>query len=173
MNSPLNIAPSNPMNIAPSDKVVKTGVRDVDAVAEGLADVLSESYAVLLKTHSYHWNVEGPLFHAVHVLTEEHYTDLFAAIDVIAERIRALGRVAPMKPSDVVNMSNEHSTLEHPSALWMLEDLAKDNERLAHKLHALVELADARKDHATADLATARIAVHEKAVWMLRALAAS
>lgn len=173
MNSPLNIAPSNPMNIAPTDKVVKTGVRDVDAVAEGLADVLSESYALLLKTHSYHWNVEGPMFHAVHVLTEEQYTDLFAAIDVIAERIRALGRIAPMKPSDVVNMSNDHTTLDRPSAPWMVQDLADDHERLAHRLHALIELAEARKDPVTADLATARAAVHEKAVWMLRALAAS
>ncbi len=173
MNSPLNIAPSNPMNIAPKDKVVKTGVRDVDAVAEGLADVLAASYALLIKTHSYHWNVEGPLFHAVHVLTEEHYADLFAAIDVIAERIRALGRVAPMKPSDVVDMSNEHTTLERPSAPWMVEDLAEDHERLAHRLNALIELAGERSDHVTADLATARAGVHEKAVWMLRALAAS
>lgn len=173
MDSPLNIAPSNPLNIAPSDKVVKTGIRDVDAVADGLADVLSRSYALLLKTHSYHWNVEGPLFHAVHVLTEEQYTDLFEAIDVIAERIRALGRIAPMKPTDIVDMSNEHNTLERPSAPWMVQDLAEEHERLAHRLNALIELADTRKDFVTADLATARATVHEKAVWMLRALAAS
>ncbi|MXU65684.1 Dps family protein [Oceanomicrobium pacificus] len=160
------------LNVVPSEKSVKTGVRDTGAIALGLADALADTYTLLFKTHSYHWNVEGPLFYSVHNLTETQYEDLFAATDVLAERIRALGHLAPTRLADIVEAS---VIKEHENALSageMCEDLASDHERVAHRLHALIEMAGREKDAVTEDLATARATFHEKAAWMLRAIAA-
>lgn len=151
---------------------VNTGVRDKPDVASGLREILIDTYRLTFKTHAYHWNVTGPMFYSIHNLTEEHYNDMFAAADVIAERIRALGEVAPMRISDLA----ENSTIEDfdgtPNSGEMVNDLLKDHERLAHRLHALVELAGSANDPVTEDLATGRSAFHEKAAWMLRATSA-
>lgn len=161
------------LDIKPTETDVETGVRNTGKIAEGLSDVLSDTYGLVLKTHAYHWNVEGPLFHALHTLTEAQYGDMFAAADVLAERIRALGHLAPMKIGDIVGTSAIKDAKGTPSAGDMASDLASDHERLAHRLRALVELSEKNKDPVTADLATARAAFHEKAAWMLRATAAS
>ncbi len=159
------------MNVVPRAEDVHTGVRDVAPIAKALSDVLADTYRLVFKTHAYHWNVEGPLFYSMHNLTEEQYEDMFTAADELAERIRALGQLAPMKFSDLVEASVVTDADKPLSAAEMAEDLAGDHERIAHRMHALVELAEARKDVVTADLITARSAFHEKAAWMLRATA--
>ena len=146
---------------------VNPGIRNSTPVVEALADVLNDTYQLIVKSQTCHWNVTGPMFFSLHNLTEEQYTDMFAAVDVIAERIRALGKPASVNVADLGKDPGE--TL---SAVQMVEDLLSDHESLVRRLHALVEIAEAEKDPATADLATERAAFHEKAAWMLRSTAA-
>ncbi|SNT22929.1 Dps family protein [Tropicimonas sediminicola] len=164
---------SEVLDIKPAATDVKSGVRHSDKIAEGLADVLSDTYALVLKTHAYHWNVEGPLFYALHNLTEGQYGELFAATDELAERIRALGHLAPMTISEIIGTSVIKDVKGKPSAGDMAKDLASDHERVARRLRALVELAESNNDPVTGDLAIARAAFHEKSAWMLRSIAAS
>jgi starvation-inducible DNA-binding protein len=164
---------TNALNVIPKNDDVSTGVKDTDAMAQGLEDMLADTYRLLFKSHAVHWNVEGPMFFSVHNLTEEQYNDLFAAADVIAERIRALGRLAPSTLSSIVANSVVKDQEKSGSAGVMCEDLAADHERVAHRLHALIKIAGEQNDPVTEDLATARAAVHEKAAWMLRAIAKS
>ncbi|MCK8462909.1 DNA starvation/stationary phase protection protein [Aliiroseovarius sp. S1339] len=145
----------------------KPDIRNAKPVVDALAEVLNDTYALIIKTHTYHWNVTGPLFFAVHSLTEEQYDEMFAAADVIAERIRALGQLASVKVSDTDKSANEAL-----SAVQMINDLLADHETLTERARALVEIAEAENDPATADLATERAAFHEKTAWMLRSLAA-
>jgi len=155
-----------------SDENLSTGIRNSPALAEGLANLLTDTYRLTIKTHAYHWNVEGPLFYSVHKLTEEQYENLFAAADELAERIRAVGHKAPGSIAALTEGSVVGETLESPSAEQMVTDLANDHERVAHRLHALIRLSEAQNDPVTADLATQRSTFHEKAAWMLRATAA-
>ncbi|WP_208351424.1 Dps family protein [Pseudaestuariivita rosea] len=159
------------LKVVPREDDVKTGVRDTRGIAEGLADVLADTYRLIFKTHAYHWNVEGPLFYSIHNLTEEQYENMFEAADELAERIRALGHLAPMAMADIMKRSQIDDKDGAISAGEMVEDLAADHERLAHRLHALIELVEGRKDPVTEDLATERSAFHEQAAWMLRAIA--
>ena len=158
------------LKVVPSQSDVKTGVRDTAAVAEGLGDILADTYCLTFKTHAYHWNVEGPLFFAVHNLTEEQYENMFSAADEVAERIRSLGHLAPASLADIVKRSQLENGSKDLSAEDMIHDLASDHERLAHRLHALIHIAEESKDPVTEDLATERSAFHEQAAWMLRAL---
>ncbi len=160
------------LKIVPSADSVTTGVRNPAAVAEGLADVLADTYRMTFKTHAYHWNVTGPAFYSIHKLTDDHYENMFAAADELAERIRALGQLAPMRMADIMGRSRVEDLTDMPSAREMMEDLAKDHENLAHRLHALIELSGENKDPVTEDLATERSAFHEEAAWMLRAIVA-
>ncbi len=163
---------SDTLKAIPTADGVATGVRDKVAVAEGLADVLADTYRMTFKTHAYHWNVTGPAFYSIHKLTDEHYENMFAGADELAERIRALGELAPMRMNDIMKRSRVEDLEEMPSAREMMEDLANDHEKLAHRLHALVELSGSHKDPVTEDLATERSSFHEEAAWMLRAIAA-
>ncbi|MBJ6373063.1 Dps family protein [Sedimentitalea arenosa] len=160
------------MNVVPETKSFATGPQNTEALATAIANVLSDTYRLMFKTHAYHWNVEGPLFYSLHKLTEEQYEDLFAAADELAERIRALGHMAPMKLADITSQSVVKDLEDIPSAGEMCEDLANDHERIAHRMHALIELSGKHRDAVTEDMATARSSVHEQAVWMLRAIAA-
>ena len=148
-----------------------TGVEHKKLVAGALAEVLSDTYILVVKTHAYHWNVVGPLFYSVHNLTEEHYNDMFAAADELAERMRALGALAPMNVAEMAQRSKIPEASGTPSAGEMLDDLAASHEKLARRLRRLIEAAGAANDPVTEDLATERCAFHEKASWMLRALA--
>ena len=159
------------LQVVPSASDVSTGVRDAGAISDALAGVLADTYRLVFKTHAYHWNVEGPLFYSIHKLTEEQYEDMFAAADVLAERIRALGELAPSTMAQIMDHSKIKDLGVDMTAADMVEDLASDHERVAHRLHALVDLVDGRKDPVTDDLATARSAFHETAAWMLRAIA--
>lgn len=162
---------SDALKIVPETDNVKTGVRDVTPVAEALGDVLADTYRLTFKSHAYHWNVEGPLFYSIHNLTEEQYEDMFAAADELAERIRALGKMAPHAMSAITKMSVIEDKDALPSAGEMCEDLAADHAGVAKRLHALIELAGEHNDPVTEDLATERSAFHEQAAWMLRAIA--
>ncbi|MEY1556367.1 Dps family protein [Yoonia sp. R2331] len=163
---------SHALNVVAEPQDIATGVHEPETIASGLADVLADTYMLTYKTHAYHWNVEGPLFYSIHNLTEGQYEDMFAAADKIAERIRAVGQMAPMSMSDIRNRAVVEDSKAAPSAGEMCQTLADDHERIAHRLHALVKLAGDQNDPVTEDLATARSAFHEQAAWMLRALIA-
>ncbi|MEM9013095.1 MAG: DNA starvation/stationary phase protection protein [Pseudomonadota bacterium] len=160
------------LDVVAHEETVSTGVQNSKGIVDGLADVLADTYRLTFKTHTYHWNVAGPLFYSVHNMTEEQYENMFDAADELAERIRALGHLAPISFQDLSTKSVLKDFDTTPSAGEMVADLAADHERVAHRLHALIELAGARKDEVTVDLATERSAFHEKAAWMLRALIA-
>ena len=156
----------------PEPVSVKTGVSAPKKVADALSGVLADTYSLLIKTHAVHWNVEGPLFFAVHNLTEAQYNDLFAASDVIAERIRALGQLTAMSPSALLKGSVVADVTTPHDAVSLCESLAEDHAKVAKRLHDVIEIAGDASDPVTEDLATGRSAFHEKAAWMLRALAA-
>ena len=160
------------LNVVAAVKDVKSGVKDAETVAEGLANVLADTYRLTFKTHAFHWNVEGPLFYGVHNLTEGQYEDMFEAADELAERMRALGQMAPMTMADIMENSVIKDATKTPSAGEMVAMLAEDHVRVAHRLHALIKVAGEQNDPVTEDLATARSGFHEKAAWMLRALVA-
>ncbi|SFR39675.1 Dps family protein [Litoreibacter janthinus] len=164
---------TEPLKVVPENSEVHSGVTSAVSVAKGLRDVLADTYRLTFKTHTYHWNVEGPLFFALHNLTEEQYENMFSAADELAERIRALGQLAPMSMSEITENSVINDLEKTPSAGEMCEDLSADHERVAHRLHALIEIAGKNNDPVTEDLATERSAFHEKAAWMLKALSAS
>ncbi|WP_434784458.1 Dps family protein [Sinisalibacter aestuarii] len=135
-----------------------------------LGEVLNDTYRLIVKSHTYHWNVTGPLFYSIHKMTEEQYTDMFAAVDKLAERIRALGKPASVNFAPLT--AEEGGAGDAQIADEMVKDLIADHESLAQRLRALVKLAEVEDDPATADLATERAAFHEEVVWMLRATAA-
>jgi len=162
---------ANSMNVVPAAQAVKTGIKDVKPLVQGLTEALSDTYRLVFKSHAYHWNVEGPLFFSIHQLTELQYTDLFQAADVLAERIRSLGQLAPMTMAEILENSIIKDLDKMPSAQGMVEDLADDHTRVARRFHGLIKLAEESADPVTADLATSRSAFHEQAAWMLRATA--
>ncbi|WP_300038439.1 DNA starvation/stationary phase protection protein [uncultured Roseobacter sp.] len=161
------------LNVVPESTDVSTGVRDTEAMAQGLENMLADTYRLIFKTHAVHWNVEGPMFFAVHNLTEEQYQDLFEAADEIAERIRSLGQLAPSTLSAIVANSVVQDDEKPASAGEMCQSLAADHERIAHRMHALIRIAGEHGDPVTEDLAVARATFHEKAAWMLRSVSKS
>lgn len=162
---------SNVLQSKPAAVAVKTGVADPKAVATALADVLADTYSLTIKTHAVHWNVEGPMFYAVHKLTETQYEELFAATDVIAERIRALGQLTPTSATAMLAGSVVDELKNATDAPSMCEGLAEDHSKVAKRLHKVIAASDDAGDPVTADMCTARAAFHEQAAWMLRALA--
>lgn len=160
---------SKALNVVPKAQTVKTGVKNAKGVADGVIEALADTYRLVFKTHACHWNAEGPLFYSVHHLTEGQYENLFAAADVLAERARALGRLAPNSLADIIEMSQIKDFAKTAATQDMVEALASDHEAVAKRMHDLIEKAEDAKDPVTADLLTARSAFHEKAAWMLRA----
>ncbi|MEJ6403696.1 Dps family protein [Yoonia sp. 2307UL14-13] len=161
---------TQPLNVVPAPKEIATGVRAPETIAEGLTNVLADTYRLTFKTHAYHWNVEGPLFYSIHNLTDGQYENMFAAADELAERIRAIGQMAPMTMAEIMEKSVIEDDTDKLTAGQMCQILADDHERLAHRLHALIEVSGKQNDPVTEDLATARSAFHEQAAWMLKAL---
>ena len=151
---------------------VQTGLTDEarTSVADMLGIVLADSYQLMIKTQGVHWNVAGPAFYSIHKLTEEHYTNLFEAIDETAERIRALGRKAPASYTRYGQLSAIKDRDEPQTAGKMLAMLVADHETVARALRDTLEAAEEQRDHVTSDMLIARLAWHEKAIWMLRAL---
>lgn len=138
--------------------------------AKALSVTLANSYVLYLKTQNYHWNVTGREFHQLHLLFETQYQDLFQAIDVLAERIRALGIYAPGTFKQFTELATIKEDSEIPSAEKMIENLMNDNEELITQARKVAEMCEENKDGATADLMISRMAVHEKNAWMLRSL---
>ncbi len=148
----------------------KTGIAPTDQtrLANGLSGLLSDTYTLMIKTHGYHWNVVGPMFRTVHLMTEEHYEDLFQAADDLAERIRSLGHPAPSSFTDMSALTVIDEETGAPTAQQIIETLVDDHEKIVRRLRETAEIADDLKDSVTADMLTARMQFHEKAVWMLR-----
>lgn len=139
-------------------------------VADGLSKLLASTYSLHLKTQNYHWNVRGPMFMTLHQLFEEQYTEMAASIDTIAERIRALGFVAPGSLKSYLELTDINDESDCPSANRMLEQLAKDHSVVIMNAKLVYSLANELDDEVTADLMTQRISIHEKTVWMLNSL---
>lgn len=139
-------------------------------IAEGLCHLLADSYLLYVKTQNYHWNVTGPMFPQLHTLFEQQYTDLAAAIDQIAERIRALGQFAPGSFTAFQQLAKVKEETGHPKADGMIKQLIQDQETVVAGLHTIFPKVSEAGDEATADLLTDRISIHEKNIWMLKAL---
>lgn len=140
-----------------------------DKVAEATARLLADSYTLYLKTHNYHWNVTGPMFTTLHTLFETQYTELALAVDEIAERIRALGYVAPGSYADFARLATvKDAPRAVPRAHEMIQQLVADNGTVGASARAVFDLAEAARDQATADLAVRRMQQAEKNAWMLR-----
>ncbi len=138
-------------------------------IALGLSRLLADTYTLYLKTHNFHWNVRGPMFNSLHLMFETQYTELALAVDLIAERIRALGEVAPGSYSAFAKLSTVKEADGVPDAMEMVRILAEDQLAVVRTARGVFPLADAAHDEPTADLLTQRMQVHEKTAWMLRA----
>lgn len=139
-------------------------------IADGLSRLLADSYTLYLKTHNFHWNVTGPMFQTLHLMFETQYTELAAAVDEVAERIRALGRPAPGTYKEFAKLTSIPEPDGVPSAREMIQQLVQGQETVARTAREVFPLAEAASDEPTADLLTQRMQVHEKTAWMLRSL---
>jgi len=153
------------------DDAINLGMPDAQrrAIAEGLSRLLADTYTLYLKTHNFHWNVTGPQFNSLHLMFEGQYTELALAVDLIAERIRALGEPAPGSYSAYAKLSSIAEADGVPGATDMVRILAEDQLAVVRTARTVFPLADAAHDEPTADLLTQRMQVHEKTAWMLRA----
>ena len=151
---------------------IDIGIADKDRakIADGLSRVLADTYSLYLKTHNFHWNVEGPMFNTLHLMFMDQYTELWNALDAIAERIRSLGYAAPGTNSEFARLTSIDETPGVPDAMDMVRLLVAGHEAVARTARSIFPLADAASDEPTADLLTQRLDVHEKAAWMLRSL---
>jgi len=144
--------------------------KDRKAVAEGLATLLADTYTLYLKTQNFHWNVTGPQFRALHMMFEEQYTELAAAVDEVAERIRALGRPAPGTFAAFLQLTSIEEDAGVPSAEEMTRQLATGHEAVDRTARNVFALAEEAEDQVTMDLLVERMQIHEKTAWMLRSL---
>lgn len=140
------------------------------AIAEGLAKLLADTYTLYLKTQNFHWNVKGPMFHTLHLLFEQQYMELATAVDTLAERIRALDFLAPGSYAQFSKLTVLNEATVVPAAEKMIKQLMTDNETVIRRTRELFPVADDAGDDATADVLTQRMEIHEKAAWMLRSL---
>ena len=159
--------PSKPKNVS-----FNIGIDDASRakIAEGLSRLLADTYTLYLKTHNFHWNVTGPMFQTLHLMFETQYTELALAVDLIAERIRALGYPAPGTYSEYVKLSSIPETPGVPKATEMIRLLVEGQEAVVRTARSVFPVVDEVNDEPTADLLTQRMQVHEKTAWMLRSL---
>ncbi len=156
-------ASSMPIDIGISE----TQRRDI---ATGLSRLLADSYTLYLKTHNFHWNVTGPMFQTLHLMFETQYNELALAVDLIAERIRALGFPAPGTYREFSSVTSIKESTGVPTAEEMIRQLVDGQETVTRTARSLFALVDEAHDEPTADLLTQRMQVHEKTAWMLRSL---
>ena len=152
---------------------IDIGITDQDrsAIAQGLSHLLADTYTLYLTTHNFHWNVTGPMFNSLHNMFMLQYTELWNAVDPVAERIRSLGHTAPgsyAQFSQLTSLPDAPAT--PPKALEMIAILAQGHEAVARTARSLYPAVEKAHDEPTADLLTQRIGVHEQAAWMLRAM---
>ncbi len=139
-------------------------------IAQGLSKLLADTYTLYLKTHNYHWNVTGPMFQTLHLMFETQYTELALAVDLIAERIRALGFPAPASYADFARLTSIKDFNGTPHARDMIADLVNGQEAVTRTAREVFPIVDDAHDEPTADLLTTRMQLHEKNAWMLRSL---
>lgn len=144
--------------------------KDRKEITAGLSRLLADSYTLYLKTHNYHWNVEGPMFNTLHLMFEQQYTELAQAVDIIAERIRALGEPAPGSCAAFAKLSSIDEEEDVPTAEEMIENLVKGQEAVVRTARSIFPASERANDEPTADLLTQRMQVHEKNAWMLRSM---
>lgn len=143
---------------------------DRKKIADGLSALLADSYTLYLMTHNFHWNVTGPQFNSLHLMFMGQYTEQWNALDVIAERIRALGFPAPGTYKEFVKLASIKEVEGVPKAEEMVRHLVAAQEATARTARKLFPIVDAANDQPTADVLTQRIDIHEKTAWMLRSL---
>ncbi|MCP5267618.1 MAG: DNA starvation/stationary phase protection protein [Zoogloeaceae bacterium] len=144
--------------------------KDRKKIAEGLSHLLADTYTLYLKTHNFHWNVTGPMFQTLHNLFMTQYTEMWNALDVVAERIRALGYPAPGSYKQFVELSSIPEEDGVPKAKEMIRQLVAGQEAVARTARRVFVIVEKANDQPTADLLTQRMEVHEKNAWMLRSL---
>lgn len=152
---------------------INIGISDKDrgAIAAGLSRLLADTYTLYLTTHNFHWNVSGPMFNSLHAMFMAQYTELWNAVDPIAERIRSLGHVAPGSYAQFSELSSlKDAPATPPKAMEMVRILMEGHEAVARTARSIFPLADKAGDEPTADLLTQRLTVHEQTAWMLRSL---
>jgi starvation-inducible DNA-binding protein len=154
--------------------VIDIGIEEADrqAIANGLSRLLADTYTLYLKTHNYHWNVVGPMFNTLHLMFEAQYNELALAVDLIAERIRALGEPAPGSYREFGALSSVPEDSDLPDAIAMIRRLVDGQETVARTARSVFAVAEKGNDQPSADLLTQRMQVHEKTAWMLRSLLA-
>lgn len=140
-------------------------------IAEGLSRVLADTYTLYFKTHAFHWNVEGPRFFGLHNMFEQQYRELWASIDVIAERIRALGHRAPSSYGAIAKLASIKDQDGAIPAEAMIKELTEGHEAVMVTIRTVLGAAQEAKDEATAGVLAARLEAHEKTAWMLSTLA--
>ena len=147
------------------------GEKDRAAIAAGLSKLLADTYTLYLTTHNFHWNVTGPMFNTLHAMFMAQYTELWNAVDPIAERIRSLGHPAPGSYAQFSRLASvPDAPAEPPKALEMVRILVAGHEAVARTARSLFAAVDTAGDEPTADLLTQRLTVHEQQAWMLRSL---
>lgn len=153
---------------------INIGINEANrkAIADGLSRLLADSYVLFLKTHNYHWNVTGPMFQTLHLMFETQYTELFTAVDEIAERIRSLGEFAPGSFHAFNQLSKIKEETAKPDAQEMIRNLVLGQEAVVKTAREIIKIAADANDEPTVDLLTQRMQVHEKNAWMLRSLIA-
>jgi starvation-inducible DNA-binding protein len=152
---------------------ISIGISEKDraAIAAGLSKLLAETYTLYLTTHNFHWNVTGPMFNSLHAMFMAQYTELWNAVDPIAERIRSLGHAAPGSYAQFAKLSGlPDAPATPPKAMKMVELLMQGHEAIARTARAIFPLVDKAGDEPSADLLTQRLTVHEQTAWMLRSL---
>jgi starvation-inducible DNA-binding protein len=152
---------------------INIGINDADraSIAGGLSKLLADTYTLYLTTHNFHWNVTGPMFNTLHAMFMMQYTELWNAVDPIAERIRALGHPAPGSYAQFGRLSSiGDAPADPPKAMEMVRVLVQGHEAVARTARGVFPLAEKAHDQPTADLLTQRLEVHEKTAWMLRTL---
>jgi starvation-inducible DNA-binding protein len=143
---------------------------DRSKIARGLSALLADSYTLYLMTHNYHWNVTGPMFNTLHLMFMGQYTEQWNALDLIAERIRALGHAAPGTYKEFVKLASIKEVEGVPKATDMIRNLVAAQEATARTARKLFPVVDKANDQPTMDLLTQRLEIHEKTAWMLRSL---
>jgi len=151
---------------------IHTGITEQERqkIASGLKNLLADTYTLYLKTHNYHWNVTGPMFNTLHDMFMLQYTELWNAIDIVAERIRALGEFAPGSYVAFTNLTSIKEDAEVPKAMDMVRNLVAGHETVIVTARNILPAANDANDQATIDLITQRLNIHEKTAWMLRSL---
>jgi len=151
---------------------IDIGINESDrkAIADGLSRLLADTYTLYLKTHNFHWNVTGPMFQTLHLMFETQYNELALAVDLIAERIRALGYPAPGTYGEYAKLSSIKEAPGVPKAEEMIRLLVDGQEAVVRTARSIFPAAEKAHDEPTADLLTQRMQIHEKTAWMLRSL---